>query len=200
MTAGEFMLFITLLLQLVWPLEAPRWIVNLGQRALASAGRSFAWLEGIEPLRDPERPRALQPGPLSVRFDDVRARYGTGAEVLRGVDLEVRPGEIVAVCGSTGSGKTTLLSLLPRFYDPTHGRVLLGDVDVRDVRLAELRRAVAVVTQRPILLRPPAREPDRRPAGRAVGGRARGGTRGRRGPVRRRLAGGLRDADRRARG
>ena len=158
MTAGEFMLFITLLLQLVWPLEALGWIVNLGQRALASAGRSFAWLEGIEPLRDPERPRPLQSGPLSVRFEGVRARYGTGAEVLRGVDLEVQPGEIVAICGSTGAGKTTLLSLLPRFYDPTHGRVLLADLDVRDVRLAELRRAVAVVTQRPILFSVPLRD------------------------------------------
>ena len=151
LTIGEFMLFITLLLQLVWPLEALGWIINLGQRAVASAGRSFAWLEAIEPLAEPEVARTLSPGPLDVSFEDVRFAYGTGAEVLRGVDLAVEPGEIVAVCGPTGAGKTTLLNLLPRFYDPTAGRVLVGGVDTRDVALAELRRAVAIVTQKPVL-------------------------------------------------
>jgi ABC-type multidrug transport system fused ATPase/permease subunit len=150
LTIGEFMLFITLLLQLVWPLEALGWIINLGQRAVASAGRSFAWLEGIEPLPEPAAPRALPAGALDVRFDAVRFSYG-GAEVLRGVDLTVRPGEIVALCGPTGAGKTTLLNLLPRFYDPTGGRVLVGGVDTRETAVAELRRAVAIVTQKPVL-------------------------------------------------
>jgi ATP-binding cassette, subfamily B, bacterial len=78
--------------------------------------------------------------------------------VLRGVDLVVEPGEIVAVCGPTGSGKTSLLSLLPRFYDPTGGRVLLGGVDIRELTLAELRGSVALVTQRPVLFSVPLRE------------------------------------------
>jgi len=151
LTIGEFMLFITLLLQLVWPLEALGWIINLGQRAVASAGRSFAWLDGIEPLPEPAEPQHLPDGPLRVRFEDVRFAYGTEHEVLRGVDLAVEPGEIVAVCGSTGSGKTTLLNLLPRFYDPTGGRVLVGGVDTRDLPIAELRGAVAIVTQKPVL-------------------------------------------------
>jgi ATP-binding cassette, subfamily B, bacterial len=158
LTEGEFALFITLLLQLVWPLEALGWIVNLGQRALASAARSFAWLEGIEPLPEPADPSRLPAGPLGLRFERVEARYGANGDVLRGVDLDVRAGEIVAVCGPTGSGKTTLLNLLPRFYDPTAGRVLVGGVEIRDVRLAELRAAVAVVTQRPILFSVPLRD------------------------------------------
>jgi ABC-type multidrug transport system fused ATPase/permease subunit len=151
LTIGQLTLFLTLMLQLVWPLEALGWIINLAQRAVASAGRSFAWLDGIEPLEEPERPRSLPEGPLPVRFEAVRFSYGGGKEVLRGLELEVEPGEIVAVCGPTGSGKTTLLNLLPRFYDPTSGRVLLGGVDARDVTLAELRSAVAIVTQRPVL-------------------------------------------------
>ena len=155
---GEFALFIQLLLQLVWPLEALGWITNLGQRALASAGRSFAWLEHVPTLPEPAAPRRLPSGPLAVRFDGVRFSYLTGGEVLRGVDLEVEPGEIVAVCGPTGSGKTSLLNLLPRFYDPTAGRVLLGGVDVREVALADLRSAVAIVTQRPILFSVPLRD------------------------------------------
>jgi ATP-binding cassette, subfamily B, bacterial len=97
------------------------------------------------------RPLTLPEGPLDVRLEEVHFRYSTGGEVLRGVDLHVRPGEIVAVCGATGAGKTSLLNLLPRFYDPTGGRTLLGGVDARDLALDELRRAVAIVTQRPIL-------------------------------------------------
>jgi ABC-type multidrug transport system fused ATPase/permease subunit len=158
LTIGEFTLFITLLLQLVWPLEALGWIINLGQRAFAAASRSFAWLDGIEAMPEPARPTPLPAGPLAVRFDDVHFRYATGTEVLRGVDLEVPAGQIVAVCGPTGAGKTSLLNLLPRFYDPTSGSVLVGGVDTRAVPLSELRRAVAIVTQRPVLFSVPLRD------------------------------------------
>ena len=105
LTIGQFTLFITLLLQLVWPLEALGWIINLGQRATAAASRSFAWLDGIEPLPGAARPVSLPDGPLTVRFEDVHFRYATGGEVLRGVDLEVAPGEIVAVCGADRVGQ-----------------------------------------------------------------------------------------------
>jgi ABC-type multidrug transport system fused ATPase/permease subunit len=151
LTLGEFFLFYSLLLQLVWPLEALGWIINLGQRAAASASRSFAWLELIDEIPEPEAPRTIPAGPLDVRFENVRFSYGSNSEVLSGVDLTVDAGEIVAVCGPTGAGKTTLLNLLPRFYDPTGGRVLIGGIDARDVPIAELRASVAIVTQRPIL-------------------------------------------------
>lgn len=151
LTIGQFVLFETLLLQLVWPLEALGWITNLGQRALASAGRSFAWLEGIEPLPEPAAPRPLPSGALGVRFESLSFAYSGEHDVLHDLELEIAPGEIVAVCGATGSGKTSLLSLLPRFYDPTGGRVLVGGVDTRDVPIAELRASVAFVTQRPVL-------------------------------------------------
>jgi ABC-type multidrug transport system fused ATPase/permease subunit len=151
LTIGQFTLFVTLLLQLVWPLEALGWIINLGQRATAAASRSFAWLDGIEPLAERVDPLALPEGPLPVRLEGVRFRYATGSEVLSGIDFDAAPGEIVAVCGATGAGKTSLLNLLPRFYDPTEGRVLLGGVDVREVGLAGLRRSVAIVTQKPVL-------------------------------------------------
>jgi len=151
LTIGQFVLFNTILLQLTWPLEALGWILNLAQRALASAGRTFAWLELVQRLPEPEHPKALPAGELSVVFEGVHFAYPDEEEVLTGVDLALDPGEIVAVCGSTGSGKSTLLNLLPRFYDPTAGRVLLGGVDLRDVGLAEVRANVAVITQRPIL-------------------------------------------------
>jgi len=158
LSIGQFVLFETLLLQLVWPLEALGWITNLAQRALASAGRSFAWLEGIEALPEPARPRRLPAGRLDVRFERVSFAYGGEADVLHDLDLTIEPGEIVAVCGPTGAGKTSLLNLLPRFYDPTAGRVRLGGVDARDVPIAELRASVALVTQRPVLFSVPLRE------------------------------------------
>jgi ABC-type multidrug transport system fused ATPase/permease subunit len=157
-TYGQFALFETLLLQLVWPLEAIGWILDLAQRALASAGRSFGWLEGIEPLPEPTQPKHLSAGGLAVRFEHVDFAYGGEVDVLHDLDLAIEPGEIVAVCGPTGSGKTSLLNLLPRFYDPTGGRVLVGGVDTRDLPIAELRADVALVTQRPVLFSVPLRE------------------------------------------
>jgi ABC-type multidrug transport system fused ATPase/permease subunit len=158
LSIGHFVLFETLLLQLVWPLEALGWITNLAQRALASAGRSFAWLEGIDPLPEPSLPRSLPSGPLDVRYESVDFAYGGEHDVLHGLDLTIAAGEIVAVCGSTGAGKTSLLNLLPRFYDPTSGHVRVGGVDTRDLPIAELRGDVALVTQRPVLFSVPLRE------------------------------------------
>ena len=154
LTYGQLALFIQLLLQIVWPLEAMGLILDLGQRALASAGRAFAWLEEIPLL--PEAPAdsaASLPAdtPVSVTFDDVHFSYIGGSEVLRGVRLQVAPDEIVAVCGRTGSGKSTLLSLLARHYDPTAGVVHVGGIDSRLLPLTQLRAAVAIVTQRPVL-------------------------------------------------
>jgi ABC-type multidrug transport system fused ATPase/permease subunit len=159
LSIGQFYLFEALLLQLVWPLEALGWITNLAQRALASAGRSFAWLEGIMPLPEPSEPRHLAAvGPLEIRFEKIGFAYGGEVDVLHDLDLVVQPGEIVAVCGPTGSGKTSLLNLLSRFYDPTAGRVLVGGVDTRELPIAELRNDVALVTQRPVLFSVPLKE------------------------------------------
>jgi ABC-type multidrug transport system fused ATPase/permease subunit len=158
LTNGQFYLFYQLLLQLVWPLEALGWILSLGQRATASASRSFAWLQGIETIPEAAEPATVPAGPLDVRFENVHFAYPTGSEVLSGVDLHVEPGEVIALCGSTGAGKTSLLNLLPRFYDPTEGRVLIGGVDVAQMRIDELRNAVAIVTQKPILFSIPLRE------------------------------------------
>jgi ABC-type multidrug transport system fused ATPase/permease subunit len=158
LTYGQFFLFYQLLLQLVWPLEALGWILSLAQRATASASRSFAWLQGIESIPEPSQPTSLPTGPLGVRFEDVHFSYGSGSEVLSGISLAIEPGEVIAICGPTGAGKTSLLNLLPRFYDPTDGRVLLGGVDARDLPVEELRNAVAIVTQKPILFSIPLRD------------------------------------------
>jgi len=128
------------------------WIVNLGQRAIASAGRAFAWLDRVPPLPEPEEPRRIaHDTTLEVALRDVHFAYPDGEPVLRGVSLDVPAGEVLAVCGATGAGKTSLLQLVPRFYDPTSGAVLLGGHDLRALTLNDVHRAVAVATQRPVL-------------------------------------------------
>jgi ABC-type multidrug transport system fused ATPase/permease subunit len=159
LTYGEFALFISLLLQLVWPLESMGWILNLGQRAIASAGRSFAWLDRVPCLPEVASPLPLPAArEIGVELRGVRFAYPGAEPVLAGVDLEVAPGEVVAVCGATGEGKSTLLGLVPRFYDPTAGAVLLGGRDLREVSLSDARGAVGLVTQRPVLFSETLRE------------------------------------------
>jgi ABC-type multidrug transport system fused ATPase/permease subunit len=158
LTIGQFVLFNTILLQLAWPLESLGWITNLAQRALASAGRSFAWIEGIDRLPEAAEPLPAPTGPQPISFQGAHFAYADEDEVLTGVDLDVEAGEIVAVCGSTGSGKTSLLNLAARLYDPTQGRVLVGGTDLRDLRLEDVRSAMSIVTQRPILFSIPLRD------------------------------------------
>jgi ABC-type multidrug transport system fused ATPase/permease subunit len=158
LTIGQFVLFNSLLLQLVWPLEALGWILNLAQRAIASASRAFAWLDAVQPLPEAEHPARLPDGGLGVRFEDVCFAYAGGSPVLCDLDLEIAAGSIVAVCGETGSGKSTMLNLLSRFYDPGSGSVRVGGIEVSALRKADLRTAVALVTQRPVLFSLPLRE------------------------------------------
>ena len=82
-----------------------------------------------------------------VRFDDVSFGYDVISPVLRHVDLEARPGEVVALLGQTGSGKTTVVNLMPRFYDVTGGAITIDGVDIRDATLASLRRTFGIVQQ-----------------------------------------------------
>jgi ABC-type multidrug transport system fused ATPase/permease subunit len=158
LTYGQFALFIQLLLQLVWPLESMGWIINLAQRALASAGRSFAWLDRVPTLPEPDRAEPLPAGRAGVSLCGVSFAYPGGEPVLRGVDLEVVPGEVVAVCGGTGAGKSTLLGLIPRFYDPTDGSVAIAGRDLRSLALADVHAATGLVTQRPVLFSDTLRE------------------------------------------
>ena len=123
------------------------------QEASGAARRIFQLLDLPLELEDPPEPQHL-PRPIQgrVRYEGVRFRYRPHLpEVIRGVDLEVEPGETVALVGPSGAGKSTLASLLPRFYDVTGGAVTLDGVDVRDVALDELRTAIGLVPQEPML-------------------------------------------------
>src|SRR5438132_12329300 len=126
-----------------------RWALSY---AISKAGASLERVEEVLRVEPTvlERPGAasLEPdSPVIVSFRDVSFGYSSGRPVLQRVSLESRPGQLVALVGPTGSGKSTLLSLLPRFYDPWSGRVLINGHDVRDFTLSSLRASVAVVLQ-----------------------------------------------------
>jgi ABC transporter fused permease/ATP-binding protein len=123
------------------------------QRAAGATDRLFQVIDTVPEIRDPEAAVALPAGKGAIRFDGVTFAYPTrrGQKVLDSVDLEVRPGEVVALVGPSGAGKSTILSLLYRFYDVDAGRVLFEGTDVRELKLSELRRALAMVAQEPVL-------------------------------------------------
>ena len=121
--------------------------------ALAAARRYLGVLDRVPAVSDPVSPSDLPRGPLSVRVEDVRFRYrGAEAPVLEDVTLEVPARGRLALLGPSGSGKSTIAALLLRAHDPERGRVLVGGVDVRDLALGDLRRAVALVEQRTVLV------------------------------------------------
>jgi ATP-binding cassette, subfamily B, multidrug efflux pump len=120
---------------------------NILQSAMASSERIFDLLETEPEIVPPSQPRRLERVEGSIEFRDVSFSYRPGTPVLRNLSFRVRPGEKVAVVGATGSGKSTIINLLCRFYDVDEGRVLIDGVDVREMDLAQLRRAVVVVLQ-----------------------------------------------------
>lgn len=123
------------------------------QEAQGSAERVFELLGQRGTVRDPARPRSLpRPGGWTLRFDDVWFRYGDELPwALREVELEIPPGQVVALVGPSGAGKSTLAGLVPRFWDPTRGELSLGDIDLRELSLRELRGAIGIVPQEPML-------------------------------------------------
>lgn len=172
LTVGELTSFFLLLSMLIWPVEALGWILAIAEEAETAAQRIFEVFDTEPEIAERKGARNLTvssgggPGPFAagkeggrIRFENVRFTYpDTREEILSGVDLEVEPGETMAIVGATGSGKTTLLSLIPRLYDPTSGRVTLDGVDIRDLTLDALRRNVGVAFEDPLLFSASVRE------------------------------------------
>ena len=169
LSLGSLVAFNTFLLMLISPFRMVGWIMNMAQRAQAAGGRIFEILDTQPDVGDRPGACALPPIRGEVRFENVSFTYtppdrqtaggwaGAGRDggagpapeplVVHDIDLEVRPGESVALLGATGSGKTTLVNLVPRFYDPSSGRILIDGIDIREVTLESLRRQIGVVLQ-----------------------------------------------------
>ncbi|HZS83669.1 MAG TPA: ABC transporter ATP-binding protein [Stellaceae bacterium] len=151
LTLGELVVFISYLAQLYQPVNQITQSWGLIAGARIGARRVFEILDTEADLADGPRRFPPEGARGDIAWQGVSFRYRPDLPVLRGIDLEVRAGMRVAVVGPTGAGKSTLLGLLPRFFDPTAGRVLIDGVDVRGYRLKALRQQIAMVLQPPLV-------------------------------------------------
>ena len=150
-TPGTFFSFLTALIMIYEPIKGISAINNSLQQGTAAAERVFDVLD-VEP-DVPEKKDAIELPRVNnaIEFTDVRFQYDEDTEVLKGINLKVRVGEILAVVGSSGGGKSTLVNLIPRFYDVNSGSLAIDGTDIRDVTFKSLRNQIGVVTQQTIL-------------------------------------------------
>jgi subfamily B ATP-binding cassette protein MsbA len=146
---GKFFSFIAAVLLLYQPMKQLGRVGQLAILGAAAGTRVFEILDAVSSVPDTGNAK-LAPFRDAIRFEQVSFSYGD-RPVLHELDLTIRRGEVVAVVGSSGGGKTTIANLLPRFWDPTGGRITIDGQDVRDVTLASLREQLAIVTQETVL-------------------------------------------------
>jgi len=161
MTVGELVAFVSLQLMLVWPIDSLGWIIANGQEAMTAADRIYEVFDQAPSIVDSPGAVSLRRTDVvgAVRFEGVAFRYADAGEpVLRRIDLDVAPGETVAIVGVTGSGKTSLVSLVPRLHDVTGGRITLDGRDIRDLTLDSLRAVIGVAFEEATLFSMSVRE------------------------------------------
>jgi ATP-binding cassette, subfamily B, bacterial len=151
LTLGTFLAFASYLAQMVNPVRALTNLITIGQEARASVIRVFEVIDSRPVLAEKPDAIVLPPGSKDVELDDVHFGYVPSEPVLRGLSLRVRPGETLAVVGSSGSGKSTISLLLPRFYDVRAGAIRVGGRDVRDLTLDSLRASIGLVLEESFL-------------------------------------------------
>jgi len=153
MTAGQFTSFVIALLMLYEPVKRLNGIHNIFEQALGASQKVFEYLGEEQEVKEKPGAPALPPFSRSVEFEGVSFRYPDSSNglVLDGIDLRVSAGEVVALVGHSGGGKTTLVNLLPRFFDPTGGRIVIDGFDIRDVSVRSLREQIGLVTQETFL-------------------------------------------------
>ncbi|HKD36004.1 MAG TPA: ABC transporter ATP-binding protein, partial [Pirellulales bacterium] len=149
-TVGVLTLFITYIGRFFTRIETLIYMVSATQKAAAAAQRIFEILDRVPSVAEPVRP--VHPGRIegSVELRGVRFKYGT-REVLHGIDLAIRPGEMIGLVGASGAGKSTLINLVCRFYDVAEGAILVDGVDIRSFPVAEYRHNIGIVLQDPFL-------------------------------------------------
>jgi ATP-binding cassette, subfamily B, bacterial len=157
LSLGTLVAFISLMLQLIWPIESLGFILAMAQEAMTASDRVMEIFDTTPAVTGGSRELAEPRGHL--RLEEVSFSYPDSDElVLNNVNLEVLPGETLAVVGATGSGKTALTALIPRLYDVTRGRITIDGVDIRELTLPCLRRVVATAFEEPTLFSMSARE------------------------------------------
>lgn len=149
-TVGGFVSFLTAMLMILNPLKHLADVNGQLQRAFAAADAVFHFID--EPIENDHGTQEIERAKGALRFEGVRFGYeGSTSLALKGIDLEIKPGETVALVGGSGGGKTTLANLIPRFYSVTEGRILLDDIPIESLKLESLRRQIAWVSQQVML-------------------------------------------------
>jgi ATP-binding cassette subfamily B protein len=151
MTVGSLFAMISYVLMLNAPVSHLGFLVNMAATAGASATRVFEIVDTPSEVEDAPDAVELTAVEGRVRFDDVSFAYSEGRSTLEHISFSAAPGQVIALIGPTGSGKSTITNLIPRFYDPTAGAVYVDDIDVRKVKLRNLRRYIGIVLQSPFL-------------------------------------------------
>jgi subfamily B ATP-binding cassette protein MsbA len=149
-TPGEFFSFLAAVVLVYDPAKKMTRINNTVQEGMAAFNRIYDIIETQSTICDPPEPIHLPMGPHRVQFKAVGFKYDQEF-VLKNINLEVSPGETLALVGMSGGGKTSMVNLIPRFYDVSEGRILIDDTDIRKAAVKSLRQQVAIVTQDPIL-------------------------------------------------
>lgn len=158
-TVGTIVSFNAYVLMLGQPLRFFGFVIILTTQGIASGRRVFEVLDADETISDTPNAQTAPTFEGVVRFDNVGFRYQDArTNILSGINLEAKPGEVVALLGRTGSGKSTLVNLIPRFYEVTEGRVTIDGIDVRTFSLESLRRQIGVVLQESLLFSATVRE------------------------------------------
>jgi len=150
-TPGTFFSFLAALIMFYEPIKRVSNINSTVQQGLSAAVRVFALLDIKPEIENRANAITLPPLTRGLAFENVSFSYDNKARVLDSINLQVRPGEVLALVGPSGGGKTTLANLVPRFYDVSAGRITIDGIDIRDATLASLRGQIAVVTQQTIL-------------------------------------------------
>jgi ATP-binding cassette subfamily B protein len=151
-TAGDFVAFISYLGLLTWPMMAMGWVTNLIQRGRASLDRIHAVLQTLPDIADSKNAVPIRKATGQLRFDHVGLSYNkTDPPALSDIQMDLDPGETLGIIGPPGSGKTSLLNLVLRFYDATEGHIFMDGVDIRTLRLSDLRSQIAYVPQEPFM-------------------------------------------------
>ena len=149
-TVGGFVSFLTAMLMILNPLKHLADVNGQLQRAFAAADAVFHFID--EPIENDHGTQEIERANGALRFEGVRFGYeGSTSLALKGIDLEIKAGETVALVGGSGGGKTTLANLIPRFYSVTDGRILLDDIPIESLKLESLRRQIAWVSQQVML-------------------------------------------------
>ncbi len=150
LTVGKFIAFLAAVLMLYEPVKQLSKLNNVLQEGLAATDRVFDIIERESDIREIENPREIETRPHQVTLKDVYFRY-EDEMVLKNINIDVQPGEVLALAGMSGGGKSSLVNLIPRFYDVARGAILIDGIDIRELSLSSLRKQIAIVTQEPIL-------------------------------------------------